>query len=86
MSAAWRAVWRPGPPAPGGIAADDKESSCLIDVSIPDAQTPSVCPVVGMLDSGAGVTALSAGVLRSKLRRLFLAFPSSRTPLLYHTP
>ena len=75
VSTAWRAV----APAAGGQArprleglhADDEERSCLIDISIPSASAPSVCPVEGVLDSGAGVTALSAGVLR----KLEAAFP-----------
>ncbi|CAB1109830.1 unnamed protein product [Ectocarpus sp. CCAP 1310/34] len=42
--------------------ANAHDRSCQVDLSVPGMSCPDVCPAVGILDSGAGLTAMSASV------------------------
>lgn len=53
-----------------GVAVEPSERSCLVNLSVPDAKHPTVCPVKGIPGTGAGLTTMTANVA-SKLQGTF---------------
>ena len=45
-----------------GVAVDEKEKSCLVDLCVPGAAVESVCPVTAILNTGSGISTMSESV------------------------
>eukprot|EP00903_Cladosiphon_okamuranus_P005335 g5333.t1 len=58
----WRAVAPGG--QPGDVAVDAADGTRLVDLSIPGAAHPTVCPVKAVLDSGAGLGTIPPSIAR----------------------
>eukprot|EP00903_Cladosiphon_okamuranus_P015275 g14116.t1 len=76
VTSSWRSVAAEGASAllSDEVAVEPCEQSCLVDLSIPGAAHPTVCPVKAVLDSGAGISTLST----CHVRKLQEAFPDVR--------
>eukprot|EP00903_Cladosiphon_okamuranus_P006086 g5996.t1 len=58
----WRAVAPGG--QPGDVEVDAADGTRLVDLSIPGAAHPTVCPVKAVLDSGAGLGTIPPSIAR----------------------
>ena len=46
-----------------GVTVDEKNKSCLADLSIPGAAVKLVCPLTAILDSGSGISTISESIV-----------------------
>ena len=60
-----------------GIAVDEEEKWCRVSLSVPGAKDMTAVDAVAILDSGSGITTMSAGIA-NKLQAAFPDVPVVR--------